>query len=76
MPWSLGKRFITRNYARYLVEWSKRMSRQEVAEAFRTPRHHVFCPVEMAVIGDRRRQDLSGIASIGVDEIQWQKDHK
>ena len=76
MPWALGKRQITRNYAWHLAEWSKRMSWQEVAEAFRTTWHHVFCSVEMAVIWGRERQDLSGIRSIGIDEIQWQKGHK
>ena len=76
MPWAVGKRQITRNYAGYLADWSKRMSWQEVAEAFRTSWHHVFCSVEMAVIWGRERQDLSGIKSIGIDEIQWQKGHK
>ena len=52
------------------------MSWQEVAEAFRTSWHHVFCSVEMAVIWGRERQDLSGNRSIGIDEIQWQKGHK
>jgi len=76
MPWAVGKRQITRNYAWYLAEWSKRMSWQEVAETFRTTWHHVFCSVEMAVTWGRAHQDLSGIRSIGVDEIQWQKGHK
>ncbi len=76
MPWAVGKRSITVNYAWYLAEWSKRMSWQEVAEAFRTTWHHVFCSVEMAVTWGRERQDLSGIVSVGVDEIQWQKGHK
>jgi transposase len=52
------------------------MSWQEVAETFRTTWHHVFCSVEMAVIWGREHQDLSGIKSIGIDEIQWQKGHK
>ena len=76
MPWALGKRTITRNYAWYLAEWSKRMSWQEVAGAFRTTWHHVFCSVEMAVTWGRAHQDLSGIKSIGIDEIQWQNGHK
>jgi len=76
MPWAVGKRQITRNYAWYLAEWSKRMSWLEVAEAFRTTWHHVFCSVEMAVTWGRTHQDLSGISSIGIDEIQWQKGHK
>jgi hypothetical protein len=28
MPWALGKRQLTRNYAWYLAEWAKRMSWQ------------------------------------------------
>ena len=76
MPWAVGKRQITRNYAWHLAEWSKRMSWQEVAQAFRTTWHHVFWSVEMAVTWGREQQDLSGIKSIGVDEIQWQKGHK
>ncbi len=52
------------------------MSWQEVAEAFRTTWHHVFCSVEMAVTWRRERQDLSDIVSVGADEIQWQKGHK
>ena len=76
LPWAVGKRSITVNYAWYLAEWSKRMSWQEVAEAFRTTWHHVFCSVEMAVTWGRERQDLSDIVSVGVDEIQWQKGHK
>lgn len=76
MPWAVGKRQITRSYAWYLAEWSKRMSWQEVAQAFRTTWHHVFCSVEMAVTWGREHQDLSGIKSIGIDEIQWQKGHK
>ncbi len=72
----MGKRQITRHYAWYLAEWSKRIRWQEVAEAFRTSGHTVFCSVEMAVNWGRAHQDLSGIESIGIDEIQWQKGHK
>jgi len=76
MPWALGKGKLTRNYAWYLAEWSKRMSWLEVARAFHTTWHHVFCSVEMAVMWGREHQDLSCIRSIGIDEIQWQKGHK
>ena len=76
MPSALGKRQITHNYALYLAEWLKRISCQEVAEAFRTTWHHVFYSVEMAVTWSRTHQDLSGIKSIGINEIQWQKGNK
>jgi transposase len=36
----------------------------------------VFRSVEMAVEWGRAHQDLSGIESIGVDEIAWQKGHR
>jgi len=32
--------------------------------------------VEMAVEWGRTHQDLSGIESIGIDEIAWKKGHK
>ncbi len=75
MPWSQGKRQLTDTYAWYLASWAKRMSWQEVARAFRTSWDHVFDSVEMAVSWGREHQDLSGVKSIGVDEIKWQRGH-
>ena len=72
MPWVTGKRQLTDSYAWYLASWAKKMSWQEVARAFRSTWDHVFNSVEMAVNWGREHQDLSGIKSIGVDEIQWQ----
>jgi transposase len=72
MPWVHGKRQLTDSYAWYLASWAKKMSWQEVAKAFRSTWDHVFNSVEMAVNWGREHQDLSGIKSIGVDEIQWQ----
>ena len=36
----------------------------------------VFRSVEMAVAWGRAHRDLSGVESIGVDEIQWQRGHR
>ena len=67
---------MTDTYAWYLARWAKRLSWQEVAEAFHTSWDHVFHSVERAVSWGRAHQELSGITAIGIDEIAWQKGHK
>lgn len=76
MPWAVGKHQLTQSYAWYLAEWARRMSWKETAQAFHTTWHHVFKSVEMAVSWGRSDQDLTGVESIGIDEVQWQKGHK
>ena len=76
MPWVVGKHRLTEAYAWVLAGWAKRLSWQEVAEAFRTTWDHVFCSVERAVTWGRAHQDLSEVQAIGVDEIAWQRGHR
>ena len=76
VPWAVGKHRLTTAYGWYLSRWAKRMSWQEVAKAFHTSWHHVFCSVEMAVCWGLKHRDVSDVKAIGVDEIQWQKGHK
>lgn len=76
MPWADGKRPITLAYAWFLAAWAKRMSWKEVALAFNTSWESVFRSVEMAVEWGRAHADLSGIQSIGIDEIAWKKGHR
>ena len=75
VPWATGKHQLTTTYAWFLARWAKRLSWTEVAGAFRTTWEHVFRSVEMAVAWGRQRQDLTGIAAIGVDELQWRRGH-
>jgi transposase len=75
MPWADGKRPITLAYAWFLASWAKRMSWKEVADAFHTSWESVFRSVEMAVTWGQEHVDLSGIQSIGIDEIAWQRGH-
>ena len=75
MPWAQGKHHLTQVYAWFLATWAKRLSWKEVAEAFRMSWATVFRSVEMAVDWGRSHQDLSGIGSLGVDEIAWQRGH-
>jgi len=76
VPWSEGKSRRTRTYSWFLARWAKRMSWKEVALAFRTSWENVFRSVEMAVRWGRQHMDLSGIRSIGIDELQWQRGHE
>jgi len=76
IPWGDGKRRLTTSYAWFLARWARRMSWKETAEAFHTSWYTVFSSVEMAVEWGRERLDLSGVFSIGIDEIQWQLGHK
>ncbi|MBI2778237.1 MAG: ISL3 family transposase, partial [Gammaproteobacteria bacterium] len=48
----------------------------ETAEIFHASWESVFRSVEMAVEWGRAHQDLTGIHSIGVDEIAWQRGHR
>ncbi len=76
LPWADGKHHLATTYAWFLARWAKRMSWTEVAEAFHTSWDHVFRSGEMAVAWGRSHMDLTGIHSIGVDEIQWQRGHQ
>lgn len=76
MPWAAGKHPLTTAYAWFLAAWAKRLSWKEVAEVFHTSWDAVFGAVEMAVAWGRAHLDLSGIQSIGLDEIAWQKGHR
>ena len=75
VPWAEGKSQITTVYAWFLAKWAKKMSWQEVADAFRTSWATVFRSVEMAVQWGRAHIDLDDVESIGVDEIQWHRGH-
>ena len=69
MPWAEGKHPVTRTYAWFLANWAKRLSWKEVAEVFQSSWDVVFGAVEMAVAYGREHLDLSGIQSLGIDEI-------
>jgi transposase len=76
MPWAIGKSPLTEAYAWFLAAWAKKLAWQSVAEAFHTSWDTVFNAVEMAVGWGRAHIDLSGVLSIGIDEIAWQEGHR
>jgi transposase len=76
VPWCDGKHQLTTTYRWFLAGWAKRLSWKGVAEAFGTTWQNVFRSVKHAVSWGLAQRDLDGIASIGVDEVQWQRGHK
>ena len=75
VPWTDGKHRLTKTHAWFLAGWAKRLNWSEVADAFRTSWHHVFCSVKMAVEWGREHMNLEGITAVGVDEMQWSRGH-
>jgi transposase len=76
VPWCDGKNQLTTTYRWFLAGWAKQLSWKGVADAFDTTWQNVFRSVKHAVSWGLAHRDLEGIASIGVDEVQWQKGHK
>src|SRR6202790_1647219 len=76
VPWSVGKRTLTRAYMLFLARWARRLSWKEVAETFRTSWDKVFDAVEHVVTYGLEHRKLGQIDAIGVDEIQYAKGHK
>lgn len=76
LPWAMGKHPLTEAYAWFLARWARRLSWREVAEAFQMSWEAVFGAVEMAVLWGRAHVDLSGIHSLGIDELAWGRGHR
>jgi transposase len=76
VPWSDGKRTLTRAYMLFLARWARKLSWKETAEAFRTSWEKVFDAVEYVVTFGLEHRVLGRIDAIGVDEIQYAKGHK
>lgn len=71
IPWSDGKRPVTCSMMAFLARWARRMSWRETARVFRTSWESVFRSVEWFVEWGLQHRQLSGVHSIGVDEIHW-----
>lgn len=76
VPWSDGKRTLTKAYMLYLARWARQLSWKETAAAFRTSWDKVFDAVEHVVTFGLAHRTLAPIDAIGVDEIQYSKGHK
>jgi transposase len=76
VPWAEGKHRLCTMYMWFLATWAKRLSWQDVAQAFGTSWSSVYRSVTLAVLWGVAHRVLDGIKAIGVDEIQWRKGHR
>lgn len=76
VPWAEGKSPTTTTYAWFLARWAKLMSWKQVATTFRTTWDTVHRAVRLAVEWGLEHRDLTGIRSLGVDEVAWQRGPK
>ena len=76
VPWATGNRQMTESLCWFLASWAKLLSWSEVATRFRTSWDSVYRAVDRAVEWGLANRNLSGIKSLGVDEIARAKGHK
>jgi transposase len=73
LPWSEGKRRVTRAMMVFLARWARRLSWRETARTFHTSWESVYRSVEWFVEWGLAHRILQGVRAIGVDEIHWGK---
>jgi transposase len=71
IPWSDGKRPVTRAMMGFLARWARRLSWRETAQAFHTSWEAVYRSVEWFVEWGLAHRELREVTAIGVDEIHW-----
>lgn len=76
VPWATGNRQLTESLCWYLASWAKLLSWSEVASKFRMSWDTVYRAVDRAVEWGLENRILTGIKSLGVDEIARAKGHK
>ena len=76
VPWATGKQTLTKAYMNFLSDWARKLSWQEVARSFKTSWQKVFTAIKYVVDWGLEHRDVTGVESIGVDEIAWQRGHK
>src|SRR5271165_6693956 len=73
IPWSEGKRPITRAMMGFLARWARHLSWRQTARSFQTSWECVYRSVAWFVQWGLAHRKLAGVAAIGVDEIHWGK---
>lgn len=76
VPWAAGKARHTVMLQSFLSHWAKKLSWQEVAREFRVSWNVVYRSIEYVVQWGIERRDLTGIVSIGVDELLSWRGHR
>jgi transposase len=71
IPWSEGKRPVTRAMMGFLARWARRLSWRETAQVFETSWEAVYRSVEWFVQWGLAQRQLQQVWSVGIDEIHW-----
>lgn len=71
LPWAEGKSHTTTALKCFLASWARSLSWSEVAKRFNTSWENVYHSVEYVVQWGLAQRDLTGILSIGIDEVAW-----
>jgi len=71
IPWSAGKRPVTRAMMGFLARWARRLSWRETAQVFETSWEAVYRSVEWFVQWGLAQRQLQQVWSVGIDEIHW-----
>jgi transposase len=76
LPWSEGKRPVTRAMMGFLARWARHLSWRQTAQSFQTSWDCVYRSVEWFVQWGLAHRQLEGVEAIGVDEIHWGKNQR
>lgn len=76
LPWSEGKRPVTRAMMGFLARWARHLSWRQTAQSFQTSWDCVYRSVEWFVQWGLAHRRLEGVEAIGVDEIHWGKNKR
>jgi len=76
VPWSIGKSPVTKQFATFLAWWTRKISWQDAARAFKISWDMVAASVAWAVEWGLSHRNLQNITAVGVDEIQYSGGHK
>lgn len=71
IPWSEGKRPVTRAMMCFPALWARRLSWRDTARGFQTSWEAVYRSIEWFVDWGLAHRQLRGVEAIGVDEIHW-----
>lgn len=74
-PWSHGKEHSTFAFQVFLAQWARQLSWKEVAARFKTSWDTVYDAIKRVVDYGLAHRDLTGITSLGVDEMAIGKGH-
>jgi transposase len=76
VTWACGKNQHTYSFRLFLAIWAKRLSWKETASVFSTSWDSVYRAVQWVVHWGIVHRELTGIESIGIDEIQHRSGHQ